>query len=99
PLAETLVGSELNTPLGAAFLLRWPDLESVQKAGAQALQKFFYGQNSRSPKKMAERQAAVKTAQALTTDTALIVPARLKVLALAAMLKPLHKAIAELDRQ
>jgi len=99
PLAETLVGSELNTPLGAALLLRWPDLESVQKAGASALQKFFYGQNSRSPKKMEARQAAVKAAQALTTDPAIVIPARLKVLALAAMLKPLHKAIAELDRQ
>ncbi|MEI7732250.1 MAG: IS110 family transposase [Verrucomicrobiota bacterium] len=99
PLAETLLGSALNQPLAADFLGRWPDLESLQQAGDKALRAFFYKHNSRSPKKMEQRLAAVQTAKALTTDRALITPARLLVAALASMLKPLHKAIALLEQE
>jgi transposase len=99
PLAEGLLKKQLNTPLAADFLARWPDLESVQQAGAQTLRAFFYKHNCRSAKRMEERLAAVASALPLTTDPAIIRPARLQVGALAALLKPLQRAVARLDQE
>lgn len=99
PLAQTLVGEEMNLPLAADFLACWPDLETLQRAEVKTLRAFFYKHNSRSADKMEERLAAVQKAKALTTDLAIIVPARLLVVALAGMLKPLHRSIARLEKQ
>src|SRR6266446_1028455 len=91
PLAETLLDGQMNKPLAADLLSRWPDLESLQKAEIKTLRAFFYKHNSRSAEKMEERLAALQRAKALTTDMAIITPARLLVGALASMLKPLHQ--------
>ena len=99
PLAETLLDGQMTEPLAADFLARWPDLESLQQAEDKTLRAFFYKHNSRSAKKIEERLAALHKAKALTTDPAIITPARLLVQALAAMLKPLHQAIARLDKE
>jgi len=99
PLAERLLHGQMNTPLAADLLLRWPDLGSLQRAKPEELRSFFYKHNSRSAKTMEQRLEAVKRAKALTTDQAIIVPARETVLALAGMLRPLHKAVARLDKQ
>ena len=98
PLAETLIGSEMNSLLAAEFLSRWPDLESLVAATAPKIRAFFYQHNSRSAKKMEQRLEAIKTAQALTTDPGIIEPARELVLALAGMLKCLHKSVARLEQ-
>jgi transposase len=81
PLAETLIGSEMNSLLAAEFLSRWPDLESLVAATAPKIRAFFYQHNSRSAKKMEQR----------------LEPARELVLALAGMLKCLHKSVARLE--
>jgi transposase len=99
PLAETLLEGQMNAPLAADFLARWPDLASLQEASPNVLRAFFHQHHSRSAKKMQERLRAVQQAQPLTTDPALIGPARLLLGALAAMLKPLHRAVAQLDQQ
>src|SRR5579859_2523277 len=99
PLAEVLLGEQMTKPMAADWLARWPDLESLQKAEASTLRTFFFKHNSRSRQTIEERLQAISTAKALTTDQAIIVPARLRVLGLAAMLKPLHRMIAELDEQ
>jgi transposase len=99
PLADMILGDQMTKPMAADFLHRWPDLESLQKAKPQVLQSFFYKHNSRRHDTIQERLEAVAQAKALTTDPAIIGPARLRVSALAAMLKPLHKMIAQLDQQ
>ncbi len=99
PLAETLLGSQMTKPLAAEFLARWPDLEILKKAGVKALRSFFYQHNSRSASTIQERIDAIQKAKALTTDPAIIQPARSLVSAWAGMLRPLHKAIANLDTQ
>lgn len=99
PLAETLLHGQMNTPMAADFLVRWPTLESLQAAKLEALRSFFYKHNRRSAKTTEERLAAVQTAKARTTDSAILWPAQALVLALAGMLRPLHQAIARLDRQ
>jgi transposase len=98
PLAETLIGSEMNSLLAAEFLSRWPDLESLMAAQASTLRAFFYKHNSRSAKKMEQRLEAIKTAKALTADPGIIEPARELVLALAGMLKCLQKSVARLEQ-
>ena len=99
PLAETLLGHQMNQPIAADFLARWPDLENLRKAGSEKLRAFCYKHNSRSSVKIEERLAALERATALTTDQAIITPARLLVVALASILKPLHQAIAQLDKE
>ena len=98
PRAETLLDGQMNTAMGADFLVRWPDLESLQNVKPEVVRSFFYKHNSRSAKKTEERLAAIAKAKALTTDAAIIVPARHLVLALAGMLRPLHQAVARLDK-
>lgn len=99
PLAETLLHRQMNSPMAADFLVRWPDLEGLQRAKVPDLRSFFHQHNSRSAKANEKRLAALKQAQALTTDPAIIRPARELVLALAGMLRPLHKAIASFEQQ
>jgi transposase len=96
PLMEVLF-ENMTLPLAAHFLLKWPDLASVQKAGPAALRKFFYGHNCRSDKAVEERLQAIGKAQPLTQDPALIVPAVLKAQALAGMLKALHQSIEQME--
>jgi transposase len=99
PLAETLLGGQLNSPMAAAFLARWPDLETLQNAEAKTLRSFFYQHNSRNAQLVEERLQTVANAKALTRDEAIIAPARLLVSAWAAMLKPLHQAVERLDKE
>jgi transposase len=99
PMAETLLEGQMNTAMAAAFLLRWPDLAALQTTRSAVIRSFFYKHNSRSARKTEERLAAIKQAKALTTDAAIIAPARELILAFAGMLRPLHQAIARLDQQ
>ena len=99
PMAEALLHGQMNTPMAADFLVRWPDLDALQTAQPELVRSFFYQHNSRSAKKTQERLAAIQKAKPLTTDPAIIVPARHLVLALAGMLRPLHRAVARLDKQ
>jgi transposase len=98
PLAKELIGREMNTPMAAEFLARWPYLASLQAARPQTIREFFYKHNSRSEKRMEARLQAIKNAQPLTTDPALIQPATALVLALVGMLKAIHQAVAGFDR-
>jgi len=97
PLMEVLF-EDMTLPLAADFLLKWPDLASVQKAGPAPLRKFFYGHNCRSDKLMEERLQAVQKAEPLTQDPALIAPAVLKAQALAGMLQVLHQSIGQMEK-
>jgi len=99
PLAETLLGQELNTVMAAEFLIRWPDLEKLQAASPDKVRSFFYKHNCRSPKKLANRLEAIRQARPLTVDEGIIAPARAMVLALAGLMKSLHGSITQLDDQ
>jgi transposase len=99
PLAQSLLEGEMTKPMATEFLIRWPDLETLKKTTAQALRAFFYKHNSRSATLIEQRLQALNQAKALTTDPAIVEPARLLVSALAGMLKPLHKAVSHMDQQ
>jgi transposase len=97
PLARDLLG-DLTTTLAADFLLKWPDLAALKKAGAAKMRNFFYGHNARSEELMREREAALEKAVPLTADLAVITPARLMVQALATMIKNVNQAIEQMDQ-
>jgi transposase len=99
PAAEMLLGEQLTTPMASEFLVRWPDLDSLQKATANTLRAFFLKHNSRNSEKIQARLDSIARARALTTDPAIILPARLRVSALVRMLKPLHQAIDTMEAQ
>ena len=99
PLARSLLEGQMTKPMATEFLIRWPDLEALKKTRAQTLRAFFYKHNSRSAPLIEQRLQAVQQAKALTTDPAIVEPARVLVSALAGMLRPLHKALSHLDQQ
>jgi transposase len=99
PLAESLLEGQMTKLMASEFLIRWPDLEALQKTSAQTLRAFFYKHNSRSAALIEQRLRALQQAKALTTDPAIIEPARVLVSALAGMLRPLHKAVSHMDQQ
>ncbi|MGH7175714.1 MAG: IS110 family transposase [Minisyncoccia bacterium] len=96
PLVE-VVFKDFTTPMLAQFLLQWPDLASLKKAGAKAIRSFLTKHNCRSDKLLEQRLQAVEKAVALTSDQALIEPAVIKVKALAGQLAVLHESIGQIE--
>lgn len=97
PLVETLF-EDFTAPILSAFLLKWPDLASLQKTSAVKMRAFFYAQHSRNGQKIEERLQLIAQAKALTTDSALIEPSTFMAKTYAGLLQVLHKAIAQIDK-
>jgi transposase len=88
---------EKDTGVFADFLERWPTIEAAKKARRTALETFFRDHNVRNQATIDRRIAAVKDGQALTTDEAVIGPAKLLVELSLLQLKALCTAVARLD--
>lgn len=99
PQALQLVGESLTTPMACAFLQKWPTLAAVQKAGAQRLRQFYYGQHSRAENLIQQRLQLLAQAQPLTTDVAVVVAQSLLVKSVARELAALPAILAEYDQQ
>ena len=99
PQALDWIGADPATAMAAAFLLKWPTLEELQKAKPQTVRRFYYAHRCRRPDLVAERLAKIKTATPLCTDTAVIAAHALRVQTLARQLRPLLVSLAEYDRQ
>lgn len=99
PQAVEWVGAHLYTPLACDWLLKWPTLETLQKAKPQAIRAFYYAHNCRRPDQVEDSLKAMAAAKPLTQDTAVITAHRLTVQMLAKQLRTLHGSIAEYDRQ
>lgn len=88
---------EKDTMIFCEFLIRWPSLERVKRARKQTLVDFFNQHNSRYLTVNEKRIKAIKQAEALTNDKAIIAPNVLLIECLIAQLKPLMLAIARFD--
>jgi transposase len=99
PQALQLVGESLTTPMACVFLQKWPTLEAVQKAGAQRLRKFYYGQHSRAEDRIQQRLLLLAQAKPLTTDAAVVSAQSLLVKSVARELAALPAILAEYDQQ
>uniref|UniRef100_UPI000970C905 transposase n=1 Tax=Colwellia sp. UCD-KL20 TaxID=1917165 RepID=UPI000970C905 len=90
---------EKDTQVFCDFILRWPSLEQIKRARKQTLVDFFNQHNSRYPAVNEKRIKAIKQAEALTTDKAIILPNLLLVECLTAQLKQLMLAIERFDSE
>ena len=72
PQALELVSGNLASRLAIDLLMKWPTFEGFQQVKPSTLKQFYYGHNIRSPEVIEKVLSLAKTAQALTTDAAII---------------------------
>lgn len=99
PQALAWLGTDLGTPMACDWLLKWPTLETAQRARPQTVRAFFYAHNSRSAVHIESVLAAIGEARPLTRDAAVLAVHPLTVQMLAKQLRLLHGSIAEYERQ
>jgi transposase len=99
PQALVLCGEDLWRPLATRFLLKWPSLQSVQKAKPGTLTQFYHLNGSRSAKLLEERLALVKKAVPVTDEKALIDSFVLRVQLICRELELVVRTIKEYDTQ
>ena len=76
----------IDTLLFCDFIRRWPSLIQARRARRATLEKFFREHNMNRKALLERRIKAIKLAMPLTMDDAVIVPHRLRALALVAQL-------------
>jgi hypothetical protein len=89
---------EKDTGVFVEFLERWPTIEAAKKARRNVLETFLRQHNVRYQATIDRRIAALKDEVPLTTDAAIITPAKLFVDVLLPQLKELCAAIDRLDQ-
>jgi len=90
---------ELGSQEVTDFLNKWPTLESVQRAKAETVRKFFAEHGHRNVGRVEERVKAIGAAKELTKDEAIVTAGKMKAQALARQLRPLLESIAGYDGQ
>jgi len=93
PQAVELVGQDLTSGLALAFLRRWPDPLALKAARPGTLKSFYYQHSVRSEALVTQRSALVQQLRPLTTEEAVLMPARLHLAALLEQLRTLAKHI------
>jgi len=93
PQAVELVGQDLTSGLALAFLRRWPDPLALKAARPGSLKRFYYQHFVRSETLVTQRLARVQQLRPLTTEEAVLMPARLHLAALLEQLRTLAKHI------
>jgi transposase len=96
PLALEVMG-ELDSPMAAAFLRRWPTLEALKKSRPETIRDFYYAHGSRSKDTIARRLEAIRTAFPLTTNTAILHSCSFAALQLVAQIEAAQKSVASYD--
>jgi transposase len=99
PQALDWAGQDLATRLATDFLSKWPTLAALQAAAPPAVRRFYYAHRSRRPDLITARLAAIRAAQPLTTDPAVIHAHALRVQVLAQQLRSLLPLIGQYDAQ
>jgi transposase len=90
---------DIGSMMAADFLLRWPDLESLQRARSATIERFFVEHNSRSMERIRQRLEEIRTAVRATHDQAVVSSCRAAVVAWAGLLRPLLQAIKDYDER
>lgn len=87
----------LSSPLGVAFLQRWPTLQQLQKEDPEVVRKFFWEHGSRSQERIGKRLAAMQKARSALEDRAVIDPCVLMVQALLPVVTAFRQGIDSLQ--
>lgn len=99
PQALALCGEDLWRPLATAFLLKWPTLQSVQKAKTATVKQFYHRQGSRSQKLIDQRLETIARAVVLTDEPAVLESHALRVQLIGRQLQDLQRTLAEFDQR
>lgn len=99
PQALELIGEEWERDMACDFLLRWPDLPSLQRSKPQSVRSFYFGHNCRNTEAIERRLEIIKEAKPLTTDTAIVTSCTITVKMLATQIRYLNKAIGEYEER
>ena len=99
PQALRWTGSDLISPLATDFLLKWPTLDTVQRARPETIRKFYYGHNCRRGDLIEERLKEIRTAIPLTTDPAILETSVITVQMLARQIRTLGPSIARYEEE
>ena len=91
--------NHIDTLLFCNFIKQWPTLAQVKRARRTTLEKFFHEHNMYRKPLVEKRIEAIKSAQSLTTDGAVITPYRLQVLTLIDQLVVALNALQMYDRE
>jgi len=97
PQALALAGQDLFAPLACQFLLQWPSFQELQKARKETVRKFYYAHNCRRQDVINKRLDAIASMIPLTSDQAVLEPAKVHVTMLARQLLQLSAALKEYD--
>jgi hypothetical protein len=90
---------DLSSPMACDFLLKWPTLESIQRAKPQTVRAFYYAHHCRRMDRIEARIKAMPSAVALTTDWAVIECESRRAQALARQLRAVAVDIASFDQR
>jgi transposase len=88
-----------ETEVFVAFLERWPSLLDAQRARRETIVDFFHAHSVRRAAVINRRIDAIKSERPLTSDAAVIEPARLLVEALLPQLRAVSAGITRLDEE
>jgi transposase len=89
---------DLDAPIVAAFLQRWPTLEKLQDTDPEVVRTFFYEHHSRSASKIEKRLQQMRQARAALVDAAVREPAQILVQALFRVVMALREGITHLEK-
>jgi transposase len=89
----------IDTPLFCEFVKHWPTLTQAKRARATTLRRFFHEHHMYHERVIERRLQAIKGAQPLTLDQAIILPYRIQALVLVEQLELMFKAIGQFDTE
>lgn len=92
-------GGEIDKVMVCDFLSKWPTLEKIMKARPNTIRTFYRRHGCRSCERIEERLNAIRTAQALTEDPAVIATSVWIVQTIVRALYPILDSIARLDKE
>jgi transposase len=90
---------DVQSPLVADFLKRWPTLPDLQRARPGTLRHFFHQHNCRNEERIEGRLQEMRQAVAVTTDAALVEPTVIMVRALVQYIAGLSEGVREYEEK
>lgn len=92
-------GGEIHRVMMCDFLSKWPTLEKIKRAKPETVRTFYRQHGCRSSERIEERMEAIRSAMALTQDTAVITCSIFIVQSIVRSVYPLTESIGLLDEE
>jgi transposase len=90
---------DIGSRIAADFLVRWPNLETLQRARSTTIERFFLNHNCRGLERIRERLEQIPKAVSATHDQAVVSSCTAAVVAWVGLLRPLLQAIQDYDER